>query len=134
MIRAHIALKGPRGSATTESHGPMTDVKGYVAGAATREEVRESLEQLGFSVCRVSGLSITVEAPVATFEKVFGARLNQVDVGQPPPDEQTAGESAPEERLAWAWAEPPRMPNRLENTVDTVVFPQPTRKMTGAGD
>lgn len=90
------------------------------------------LEKLGLSVCRVSALSILVEAPVSTFEAAFGAQLKRVGREQQLPGQRKANrDSVGEEQHSWAWSEPPKIPKGLSDLVDTLVFPQPTRTMTG---
>lgn len=130
MVRAHIVLKGPAGGATSGKPVSSQNVQGYVADLSERERVCNLLEKLGFSICRVSPLSITVEAPVDTFETVFRARLKQVDLGQQPPSKQKADQVQDSGRqFLWAWSEPLRIPTEMSDAVDTVVFPQPTRRM-----
>ncbi len=131
MVRAHIVLKGPAGGATSGKPVSSQNVQGYVADLSERERVRNTLEKLGFSICRVSPLSITVEAPVDTFETVFRARLKQVDLGQQRPGKQKADQAQDLRRQRlWTWSEVPLIPPEMSDAVDTVVFPQPTRRMT----
>jgi len=130
MVRAHIVLKGPAGSATSGAPVSSQNVQGYVADLSERERVRDILEKLGFSICRVSALSITVEAPVKTFETVFRGRLKQLDLGQQQPGKQKADQAQERCQQFWAWSDAPVIPEEMSDAVDTVVFPQPTRRMT----
>lgn len=134
LVRAHVVLKGPGGgAASAKAISSRTisskTVEALVADPAVRERVREFLERSGFLVCRVSSLSITVEAPRDRFESVFRGRLRRRGI-RPTPRERRkpAAQSAPESP-AWVWSEAPMIPLGLEDSVEAIVFPQPTRPL-----
>lgn len=114
-IRAYAVLKGPAG-AVSSAGGPVSasNVKAYTASPAVRKEARVRLEDLGFSVTRVSPLSITVEAPPEQFETVFHGRLEKSKHPELPSD-------------FWSWFEPPEIPEDLKDKIDTIVLPEPVK-------
>jgi hypothetical protein len=123
-IRAHVLLKGRSGNLTSASEVSSRNVQDYVSDARVRERAREALVRLGFSVCRLSALSITVEAAPEVFETVFRGALKRV---QAPTQRPGKEEGAASTRAAWTWSRPPEIPDELRDLIDTVVFPQPTR-------
>lgn len=131
LIRAHVVLKGPGGSLTSAAQISAQNVQSFVVDPSVREQVRIFLEKAGFSICRVSPLSITIEAPPAQFEQVFRGRLarksapRQIGGGK----QKAAKRSKAAEGAFWTWAEMPKIPTEASDMIDAVVFPQPTKPM-----
>jgi hypothetical protein len=57
-IRAHVVLKGPAGSPVSAKSVSAENIQAYVSDPSVGEQVRSALEKMGFSVRRVSPLSI----------------------------------------------------------------------------
>ncbi len=128
LIRAHVVLKGSRGRLTSGSTISSEDIQAYVCDPSVRERVRATLEKLGFSIRRVSPLSITVEAAPERFEKVFRSRLKRVPRRAISKGRKT-GESSFRGGSFWTWSESPHIPDDLRDLIDTVVLPQPTKTL-----
>lgn len=129
-IRAHVVLKGPAGSLTAGSTISSENVQVYVCDPSVRERVRATLEKLGFSIRRVSPLSITVEAAPEQFETVFRGRLKRVGPRhQVPRRRKTAEGSVSPVGPFWTWSQSPEIPEDLQDVIDTIVFPQPTKTL-----
>ena len=130
QIRAHVVLKGPAGSLTSGSTISSENIQAYVCDPSVRERVKVTLEKLGFSICRVSLLSITVEGAAEQFETVFRGRLKKVG-----PQRQVSRRRKTAEGLVssvgpfWTWSKPPEIPDDLRDVIDAVVFPQPTKPL-----
>jgi subtilase family serine protease len=82
-----------------------------------REEARRELENLGFTIVRVSPLSILIEAPAETFESVFHTQAQR----------RNATSHKPWPRSYLAWKEEPQIPAPLEKTVQHIVLPEPVQ-------
>lgn len=125
-----MVLKGPAGSLTSGSTISSEQIQAYVCDPSVRERVRAALERLGFSVRRVSALSITVEAAPERFETVFRGRLKRVR-----PRRLVSRRRKSAEGLAssvgpiWTWSQSPEIPEDLQDVIDTIVFPQPTKPL-----
>lgn len=127
-IRAHVVLKGSAGGLSSGAPVSSGNVRAYVADPSVRERVRATLERLGFSIRRVSGLAITVEAPPARFEIVFGGQLKKVGrVRQASSKSRVAKSPASSGESFWTWSRSPVIPPEMRDVIDTVVLPQPTR-------
>ena len=109
-IRAHVVLKGASDTVTSGKPISSKNIQTYMADPQVRERARAILERQGFSIRRVSPLSITIEASPARFETVFHGRLSQAEG-------------------FWTWSKSPVIPAELSDIVDTVVFPQPTKPL-----
>ncbi len=130
QIRAHVVLKGPAGGLTAGSTISSKNIQSYVCDPAVRERVRATLEELGFSIRRVSPLSITVEAAPERFEAVFRGRLKRVGLRhQLSRRRKTADGSVSSVGPFWTWTKSPEIPEDLQDVIDTIVFPQPTRTL-----
>lgn len=130
QIRAHVVLKGPAGSLTSGSAISSEDVQAYVCDPSARERVRAALERLGFSIRRVSALSITVEAAPERFETVFRGRLKRVRAQRPVSRRRKTAEGlASPVGPSWTWSQSPEIPEDLQDVIDTIVFPQPTKTL-----
>lgn len=112
-IRAQIILKGSGGDLTSGQPITSENVQEYISDPTQREHVRSILEENGFAIDHVGPFSIAVSAPRRRFEQFFRGKLQQ----------------GRERRPAWSWLQSPEIPEDLRDTVDTVVFPQPTRTM-----
>jgi len=130
QIRAHVVLKGPAGSLTSGSTISSENILAYVSDSSVRERVKAILEKLGFSIRRVSPLSITVEAAPEQFETVFRGRLKKVGPRQQVSRRRKTTEgSVSSVGPFWTWAKSPEVPEDLQDMIDTIVFPQPTKTL-----
>lgn len=106
-VQAHVVLKRvAENSQSRHVEPPSPEV---------REEARRELENLGFTIVRVSPLSILIEAPSEKFESVFHTQAERQDAA--------SEKQWPPSRLAWK-AEP-QIPPPLEKTVEHIVLPEP---------
>lgn len=108
-VQAHVVLKRPADdSSSTRVKPPAPEI---------REEARRQLKELGFTVVRVSPLSILVEAPREKFEAVFHALTEQrgTDFQKQWPKTYSV------------WNEEPKIPASLQRTVENIVLPQPVQ-------
>jgi hypothetical protein len=131
LVRAHVVLKGQGGSLSTTSQISAQNVQSLIADPSTRERVRVFLQNAGFEICRVSHMSITVEAPAAKFERVFRGRLKKGSSkrqGSGTKRKNIKRSEAPESG-AWTWAHAPEIPPEVREAIDAVVFPQPTKSL-----
>ena len=112
LIRGYVVLKGRGGSSLSNTSISSRNIGELTSTRDAREEVSDRLKELGFSIRRVSPLSITVEAPPEKFEVVFHGRLKRAQSSEHPSDN-------------WGWSELPEIPKDLRDKVDTVVFPEP---------
>lgn len=115
IVRAYLVFKGLAASQSPGAPADAQESRSFAAHPSVREEVRAILESMQFSVLRVSGLSIAVEAPPNVFERVFVKKLNRRKVGQ---------------QDIWAWSESPVIPTELSDSIETVVFPQPVKAVS----
>ena len=113
-LRAYVVLKGPMGSLLPDQPVTARNIKAHIASSEVREQVRRRLEDLEFTVSRVSPLSITVEGSAEQFESVFHGRLGKLPHPQVPSG-------------FWSWFEPPEIPDDLKDKVDTIVLPEPVK-------
>jgi hypothetical protein len=113
-LLAYAVLKRPSGSSLRDEPLTARNIKAHLASPEVIEQVRHRLEDLGFTVTRVSPLSITVEGSAEQFESVFHGRLRKLPHPQIPSG-------------FWTWFEPPEIPDDLKDKVDTIVLPEPVK-------
>lgn len=123
-LRAYVILKGSQRSVATGAQVTAASAHQYVAAKEVRQRVRDILIKLGFTVRRVSPMSITVEGHPECFSRVFQARVGHHENGAAPKTASRVSRRRPGTQ-APLWAEPPTIPESLRNDVDAVVFPQP---------
>ena len=114
LLRAYAVLKGSASSVPSVEPVRSHNIRAHIASPEVREQVRRRLEELGFTVTRVSPLSITVEASVEQFERIFHGRLGKVEHPEAP-------------SAFWSWLDPPEVPEDLKDKVDTIVLPEPVK-------
>lgn len=123
-VRAYVILKGSQRSVATDAPVTAASAQQYVATMEVRQRVRDALIKLGFSVRRVSPMSITVEGDPECFGRVFQARVGYHDDDATPESGGRVSRLAPGPQSPF-WSEPATIPDSLRDDVDEVVFPQP---------
>lgn len=105
-IQAHVVLKRTEGSPSARIQPPSPEA---------RDDARRELEDLGFTIVRVSPLSILIEGLPEKFEDVFHAHAQQQD--------SDVKKHWPQTYLAWT--KEPEIPSALQKTVQHIVLPEP---------
>ncbi len=123
-VRAYVILKGSQRSVATDAPVTAASAQQYVAAPEVRQRVRDALIKLGFSVRRVSPMSITVEGDPECFGRVFQARVGDHDDDATPESDGRVSRLASRPQSPF-WSESPTIPDSLRDDVDEVVFPQP---------
>ena len=126
-VRAYVILKGSQRRVATDAPVTAASARQYVATPEVRQRVRVALIKLGFSVRRVSPMSITVEGDPECFGRVFRARVGYHGDEATPESGGRVSRLAPGAQSPF-WSEPPTIPDSLRDDVDEVVLPQPIER------
>ncbi len=125
LVRAHVVLKGRRGSVIQDAPVSAANVQEFAATKEVQQHVGGALRKLGFSVGRVSAFSITVQGEPNLFETVFKAHIGRSKRDETSPATSIGAVRPPFPAEGYYWIDSPLIPDELSAVVDSVVFPEP---------